>query len=136
MFRANVPAPLQGAKGLSTFHRACYARLISGSPPGWQAVRRKPTIVRQSSGHFSRPKERFSVRHYSYFLTISKQKPGKRYFHEKKLNREVTKTQRFSICIAKWKGAANIDLRFAQTDLDKTKLESILQRHKLKLPTL
>jgi hypothetical protein len=68
MFRANVPAPLQGAKGLWTFHRAGYARLISGSPPGWQAVRPKPMMVHQSSGHFSRLKERFSVRHYRYFF--------------------------------------------------------------------
>src|ERR1700722_15316159 len=56
MFRANVPVPLQGAKGLWTFHRAGYARLISSSPPGCQAVRPKPMIVRQSFGHFSRGK--------------------------------------------------------------------------------
>jgi len=41
-------------------------------------------IVRQSFGHFSRLKERFIVRHYLYFLAISQQKPGKRYFGAKK----------------------------------------------------
>jgi hypothetical protein len=40
-------------------------------------------IVRQSSGHFSREREIVSVRHERYFLTISQQKPGKRYFGEK-----------------------------------------------------
>jgi hypothetical protein len=51
---------------------------------GW----RKPMIGWQSSGHFSREKGRVSVRHERYFLTISQQKPGKRYFCEKKfLNR-------------------------------------------------
>jgi len=37
-------------------------------------------IVHQSSGHFSRPKGKIIVRHYRYFLAISQQKPGKRYF--------------------------------------------------------
>jgi len=40
-------------------------------------------IVWQSCGHFSRPKERFIVRHYRYFFTISQLKPGKRYFGKK-----------------------------------------------------
>jgi len=40
-------------------------------------------IVRQSSGHFSRPKGKLSVRHYRYFFMISQQKPGKRNFGEK-----------------------------------------------------
>jgi len=51
--------------------------------------------VRQSSGHFSREKERFIVRHYRYFFTISQQKPGKRNFCEKMfLNNEGTKKRR------------------------------------------
>jgi hypothetical protein len=37
-------------------------------------------IVRQSSGDFSIPKGEIIVRHYRYFLTISQQNPGKRYF--------------------------------------------------------
>jgi len=41
-------------------------------------------FVSQTSGHFSREREIVSVRHYRYFLTISQQKPGKRYFGKKK----------------------------------------------------
>jgi len=82
-FRANVPAARRGARGLWTFHRACYARLISGSPPGWRAVRPEPMFVRQTSGHYSREKGGIIVRHYPYFFTISQQKAGKRNFHTK-----------------------------------------------------
>jgi hypothetical protein len=38
-----------------------------------------------ASRHFIRPKGKLSVRHYRYFLPISQQKPGKRYFGEKKI---------------------------------------------------
>jgi hypothetical protein len=47
--------------------------------------RLKPMISGQSSGHFSREMGKVSVRHERYFFTISKQKPGKRYFCEKKI---------------------------------------------------
>jgi len=90
IFPKNVPAPLQGARGLWTDYRACYARLISGSPPGWQTLRQPAfakgyggpelMFVGQTSGHFSRKKGELIVRHYRYFFTISQQKPGKRYF--------------------------------------------------------
>jgi hypothetical protein len=40
-------------------------------------------IVGQSSGHISRETGRVRGSHYRYFLTISQQKPGKRYFGEK-----------------------------------------------------
>jgi hypothetical protein len=61
---------------------------VAGKLPaatGWQAVppNCSPMIVGQSSGHFSRPEERFSVRHYRYFFTISQHKPRKRNFHKK-----------------------------------------------------
>jgi len=41
-------------------------------------------LKRISSGQFSREMGKVSVRHYRYFFTISQQKPGKRYFREKK----------------------------------------------------
>jgi len=50
------------------------------TPNATRGTRMLPMIVRQSSGHFSREKGRIIVRHYRYFLTISQQKPGKRYF--------------------------------------------------------
>jgi len=31
----------------------------------------EPMVVHQTFGHYSRPKERFIVRHYRYFFTIS-----------------------------------------------------------------
>ena len=38
--------------------------------------------------------------------------------------------------VGRAKDKARIELLLQQADLDKTKLENILQRHKLKLPTL
>jgi hypothetical protein len=49
-------------------------------------------FVRQTSGHFTSQKGKLIVRHERYFLTISQQKTGKRYFGEKKIfNNKGTK---------------------------------------------
>jgi len=57
--------------------------------PPRQFVRPEPMFVRQTSGHFSRPKERFIVRHYRYFLRFPNKNPENATFGKKTFNHET-----------------------------------------------